>query len=168
MAKTISYCFENFRANKFSRTCPKSSKIWYLFSRNFAQNRVVRENARKFVRAKISTNKVGCFGFSGVEEASLGGLQYVPCGVSSGFWPILYVSWSVYVSSSGILSCSYTCCIVFQVFTGPLFVPHCDHHACESLRLYSSVPGMDFFFTEHTLVYNWFSNLKTTKEKYKT
>ena len=33
-----------------------------------------------------------------------------------------------------------TCCIVFQVFTGPLFVPHCDHHACESLRLYSSVP----------------------------
>ena len=84
--------------------------------------------------------QLGCFGFSGVEEASLGGLQYVPCGVSSGFWPILYVSWSVYVSSSGILSCSYTCCIVFQVFTGPLFVPHCDHHACESLRLYSSVP----------------------------
>ena len=37
--------------------------------------------------------QLGCFGFSGVEEASLGGLQYVPCGVSSGFWPILYVSW---------------------------------------------------------------------------
>ena len=36
--------------------------------------------------------QLGCFGFSGVEEASLGGLQYVPCGVSSGFWPILYVS----------------------------------------------------------------------------
>ena len=87
--------------------------------------------------------QLGCFGFSGVEEASLGGLQCVPCGVSSGFWPILYVSWSVYVSSSGILSCSYTCCIVFQVFTGSLFVPQCDHHACESLRLYSSVPGMD-------------------------
>ena len=62
-----------------------------------------------------------------------------PVGLVPDFGPsFMYLD--LYVSSSGILSCSYTCCIVFQVFTGPLFVPHCDHHACESLRLYSSVP----------------------------
>ena len=37
----------------------KIEEIQYLFSRNFAQIQVLRENARKFVRAKISTNKVG-------------------------------------------------------------------------------------------------------------
>ena len=36
----------------------KSVEIRYLFSRNFAQIEVLRENAREFVRAKISTNKV--------------------------------------------------------------------------------------------------------------
>ena len=36
----------------------KSEEIQYLFSRNFAQIQVLRGNARKLVRAKISTNKV--------------------------------------------------------------------------------------------------------------
>ena len=38
----------------------KSAEIWYSFSRNFAQIEVLRENARKFDRTKISTNKVNC------------------------------------------------------------------------------------------------------------
>ena len=34
----------------------KKEEIQYLFSRKFTQIQVLRENARKFVRAKISTN----------------------------------------------------------------------------------------------------------------
>ena len=36
----------------------ESEEIQYLISRNFAQIQVLRKNARKFVHAKISTNKV--------------------------------------------------------------------------------------------------------------
>ena len=36
----------------------KSVEIQYLFSRDFAQIQHLRENVRKYVRAKISTKKV--------------------------------------------------------------------------------------------------------------
>ena len=42
----------------------ESVEIQYLFSRNFAQIQVLRENAQKFVRAKISTNKIEKYSYN--------------------------------------------------------------------------------------------------------
>ena len=53
--KNKGYVLRKYISDIFVR---KSEEIQYLFSRNFAHIQVLRENARKFVRAKISTNKV--------------------------------------------------------------------------------------------------------------
>ena len=58
MTKMIYHFVENLRMDKFLRTFPEPLKIWCVFSRNFAQNRVLRENAGKLVCAKICANKM--------------------------------------------------------------------------------------------------------------